>query len=52
MPDTQLSALNQLFKIPNVKLSLLEDNSGPSSTKSSSDDDDPNHEPRRSGRVK
>lgn len=51
MPETQLSALSQLSKTPSVELSFDEESSGSSSTESSTEDD-PNHEPRRSGRVK
>jgi hypothetical protein len=49
--ETQLSALSQLSKTPSVELSFDEDSSGSSSTKSLTENDDPNHEPRRSGRV-
>jgi hypothetical protein len=56
VPETQLSALSQLSKTPSVELSFNEDDSGsgpgPSFTESSAESDSPNHEPRRSGRVK
>jgi hypothetical protein len=52
VPETQLSAINQLSKALNVELSFDEDSSGSSSTESSTKNDDPNQEPRRSGRVK
>jgi hypothetical protein len=52
VPETQLSALSQLSKTPSVELSSSEDSDSDSSAKSSTDNDDPNHEPRRSSRVK
>jgi hypothetical protein len=54
VPKTQLSALSQLPKTPNVELSSSEDSdsSRRSSTKSSTNNDNPNQEPRRSGCAK
>jgi hypothetical protein len=50
--ETQLSTLSQLSNTPSVELSFDEDSSASSSTNSLTENDDPNHEPRRSGRVK
>jgi hypothetical protein len=50
VPKTQLLTLSQLSKTPSVELD--EDSSASSSTDSLTKNDDPNHEPRRSRRVK
>jgi hypothetical protein len=53
VPETQLSALSQLSKMPSVGLSSRKDNSSSSSssTESSNDDDSQTGEPRRSSQV-